>query len=370
MANPFRFGAPVTGEQFTGRRSELTTIVRLARDHVNVVVISPRRFGKTSLLNEACARVRKGGGNVAEVNAMTVNDDLGVFASRLVSAVYAGKGPWHRAKESVADFLARLNLQPQVTFGSSGPSFSISAEVVQRDPVGVIGKTYGLMAETRTPLVFIDEFQELTRLPGNLPGLFKGLADQYPDVALVIAGSKPHMMQELTADSRGPLYGMMQTVQLGPIPADQMGDFVQRRFNIGGRPIDRDLADRIVELAGPVPNDIQHLAYEVFTNAAADRDVREADIAEGMRAATDHQASIFADTYSGLTTGQRRVLTALARRPDLNPQSGEFLTLSGYANPSGVKRALTSLEAIGVTAVWDGRWVIISPYLRRWLASQ
>ncbi len=370
MANPFKFGAPVRGEQFAGRRREVTDIVDRVKDHVNIVVISPRRFGKTSLMDAACARITRAGGSVARVNAMTASDDLGVFASRLVSSVYAAQGPWHKARESVSAFLSSFRqLQPSVSIGLGGPQFTFTAEAVQRDPVGVIGGAYALLATTEIPLIFIDEFQELTRLPGNLPGLFKGMADEYGDVSLVIAGSQEHMMRDLTLDARGPLYAMMHAIQLGPIPQEEMGDFVQRRFNIGGKPISRELGDRIVALAGPVPNDIQHLSYDVYAAAASGREVRGGDVTDGMQAAADHEASVFADTYANLTVNQRRVLSALADAPSASPQSRDFLARTGYANPSGVMRALNSLGSSGVVSLRDGQWVVTSPFLRAWLSQ-
>jgi hypothetical protein len=370
MANPFKFGAPVQGEQFTGRRREVSDIVNRVTDHVNIVVISPRRFGKTSLMDAACARIARAGGTVARVNAMTANADLGVFASRFVSSIYAAKGPWHKAKQSITSFLASFGqLQPSVSIGTSGPQFSFTAEAVHRDPVGVIGGAYALLATATTPLIFIDEFQELTQLPGNLPGLFKGMADEYGSVSLVVAGSQQHMMRDLTLDARGPLYAMMHAMQLGPIPVQEMGDFVQRRFNIGGKPISRELADKIVAIAGPVPNDIQHLSYDVYAAAASDREIMQADVNDGMQAASEHEASVFADTYANLRVNQRRVLAALADPTSASPQSREFLARTGYANPSGVMRALNSLSDSGVVTLRAGEWVVVSPFLRAWLSQ-
>lgn len=371
MPNPFRYGAPVTGDQFAGRKREVRDIVARVRDQLNVAIISPRRYGKTSLINEVCARAERSGGAVARVNAMSANDDVAVFAARFVSAVYGSRGAWHKAKDSLTTFLGSFRgVQPTVTFGADGPQFSFSAELVRRDPAAVIGNAYRVLAGSSTPVVFVDEFQELVRLPGNVPGLFKGLTDQYPQASLLIAGSKEHMMRELTGDSRGALYGTMHTVNLGPLPDDQMGDFVERRFNVGGKPISRELADRIVALAGPVPNDIQHLAYDVYAAVESARDITAADVDDGMQAALDQESGAFLDLYASLTGNQRRVLIAIAVAPTANPQSAEFLAHTGYANPSGVKRALSALGAADLIAQRSGRWEVVNPFLRRWLAAQ
>lgn len=372
MGNPFRFAAPVDGEQFTGRRREIGDMTRHVADHVNVAVISPRRFGKTSLVNAVCTRAEGSGATVARTNAMAANDDVAAFASRFVSAVYRARGPWHRATDALASFLGSIRqFQPSVTIGSDGsPSFTFTAEAVRRDPAGVIGRGYQLLAGGDTPIVFIDEFQEVVRMPGNVPGLFKALTDEHPDVSLVVAGSKEHMMRGLTADSRGPLYGTMHLMHLDPIPAEEMGDYVERRFNVGGKPITRGLADRITGYAGPVPNDIQHLAYDVYAAVESSREVTAEDVEAGMRAAVEQDAGAFMDTFAELTGNQRRVLGALAASPTANPQSAQFLAHTSYANPSGVRRALTALEAADIIALRNGIWTVVNPFLRRWLAEQ
>ena len=370
MATPFRFAAPVDGDYFAGRRRELKDLADHVAGHVNVAVTAPRRFGKTSLINEMCRRAARRGSTVVRVDAMVANDDLGVFASRLVSAVYAGGGPWRKTKDALASFLGSFNqFQPTVSIGSDGPSFSFSATATAHDPAAVLDRAYDLLAGGSNPVLVIDEFQELTRMPGNVPGLFKALADAHPDVALVIAGSKEHMMRRLTADSRGALYGMMYQLSLQPIPAAEMGDYVERRFNVGGKPITRELADHIVELAGPVPNDIQHLGYDVFAAVESSRATSGDDVTAGMQAAVEQAGGRFIDTFATMTGNQRRLLTALAATPTASPQAAQFVRRVGYANPSGVARGLASLHDSDLIALRDGQWQVVDPFLRRWLAD-
>jgi hypothetical protein len=372
VPNPFRFAAPVDGEQFTGRRREITEVLARMTDGINAAVISPRRYGKTSLVNEACARAARKGASIARLNAMSANDDLGGFASRFVSAVYAAGGPWHRTKDSLGTFINSIGqFRPAVTLSTDGTtSFTFTGESMRRDPSALIGRAYELMAGSRTPVVFVDEFQETVRMPGNVPGLFKSLADQHPNVSLVVAGSKEHMMRDLTTDSRGALYGMMHMVYLQPIPAAEMGDYVHRRFNVGGKPISRELADRITDYAGPVPNDIQHLGYDVYAAVESAREVLAEDVEEGLRAAIDQEADGFFDTFARMTGNQRRVLIALAVEPTATPQSGQFLARTRYANPSGVRRAIAGLEEADLIALRDGEWTVVNPFLRRWLAER
>jgi hypothetical protein len=371
VPNPFLFGSPVSGEHFTGRRTELRDLVGRMSDHINVAIISPRRYGKSSLLTEACDRVQRQGGTVARLNAMTVSSDLGLFASRLITEVYHAGGPWTRAKDSVATFAKALShLRPSTTFDIAGNArFTLALTDAEQRPADVVERCFELMAQAKTPVVCVDEFQELLKLPGDLPAIFKGMTDQFAGVSLVVAGSQEHMMRRLTVDTGGALYRAVDAMTLGPIPADELGDYVQRRFNVGGKSISRELADRIVMLAAPVPNDVQHLAYAVYATVETSRTVAGGDVDAGLTAVIAQETGLFADSFMSLTGGQQKVLITLAKQPDLPPQSGEFLAASGYANPSGVKRALDALHSQGAVAARAGRWVVVSPFLRSWLAS-
>ena len=89
-----------------------------------------------------------------------------------------------------------------------------------------------------------------------------------------------------------------------------------------------------------------------------------------MQAAVDQEAGAFIDSFAQLTGNQRMVLVALAAGPTANPQSAEFLARTRYANPSGVKRALTALEQADLVAFRSGSWTVVNPFLRRWLVDQ
>jgi AAA+ ATPase superfamily predicted ATPase len=50
--NPFRFGSVVAGDYFTNRLNEIKQISESIKSGQHIILISPRRFGKASLINE------------------------------------------------------------------------------------------------------------------------------------------------------------------------------------------------------------------------------------------------------------------------------------------------------------------------------
>ncbi len=374
--NPFRYGSPVSGEFFTGRASEISAIKSRIRNGVNVVVMSPRRYGKTSLL----LRVREE--LVAENAALLWTSvlrsrDSADLVSTLANQLFRLPGAkWHRLKNALADFVRRLRVTPTVTMTATGePSFSFQPALAAGDVQSVLSDLYAMLStetQKRPAGIVLDEFQAITDLDEQLPLLLKALADEYPNVSLVLAGSKRHLMERLTLSAGAPLFGMAERFALGPIQQDAMIDYLVSRFETGKRPIGQEVAVLLATYAGPIPNNIQRLAYETFELATAKVEKNDEELIESAFAqAISHEADRFDEEIERLAVGQRRIMFELAKTPTESPFSGEFARSVRLANPSSVKRSLNALleaELIRREPT-TGQYQIADPFLRKWLTE-
>lgn len=369
--NPFHYGTPVEGDYFTGRAKELDALVSRMRDGINVVLVSPRRYGKTSLHRAAQARLARARPRAAviEVNILQAGS-LPRFAGIVTAGAYRLPGAgWSRARQAVPEFLRRVRVAPMVTFDPAGnPRFGFDAGLDQPDTEGVLADVYALLAEAaakRPAALILDEFQAITRLGRSLPDVLKGLADDHPQVSLVLAGAKHGLMEDLVLEPKAPLFGMAQRLAVGPIPDDEMVEYLTARATGAGKPLDGPTAAYLIARAGPVPNDIQHLAYDSFEMAAAGIDRDAVDL--GMAAAVEHDAALFAEALGRLSPGQGRVLAALAIRPPTEPYSAAFARSVGLATPASVRKALQPLLANEDVVRRDGLLVVADPFFAQWL---
>jgi AAA+ ATPase superfamily predicted ATPase len=370
VTNPFHYGAPATGEHFLGRRTELDALVTRMRSSINVVVMAPRRYGKTSLLLAAERRLTQGRPKAAVVSTnVFLCRDLTTLASRLVSATYHVPGArWGRARQGMTEFLRRLRIRPVVEIDDSGrPRFVFSTTLAAGDAEAVIADVFSLLtaAEDRPVALILDEFQAITRLGGHLPFLIKGLSDEHPGISLVLAGSQHHLMEHLVVGEGAPLYGMAQRLSLGPIPTEEWLPFLPRRAAAGGKTITDQGTRGILDLAGPVPNDIQHLAFEAFESAADV--IGPAEVDEGMRRAVDHDSSLFAEKVSRLSPGQLRVLVALSSGEDDHIFTSAFARRVGLASAQSVRKAIDAMAEEETVVLRDRRWRVGDPFLASWV---
>jgi hypothetical protein len=277
-------------------------------------------------------------------------------------------GRWHRLKQAAGGFAARLRVSPTVTFDGDSPRFAFSASLAAADADAVIEDVYGLLGElaSKHPAVIVlDEFQAISGLGEHLPALLKALADGNPRVSLVLAGSKQHLMEQFTLDRGAPLYGLAERLSLDVLPEAVMSEYLRERAEVGGKAMSAAAAERIVALAGPVPNDIQRLAYEAWGQAG--RSVTAGDVEVAMSSAVEHEASQYSELYGKLSPGQRRVLSMLAAGPVTEPYASEFARSVGLSTGTSVRRALDVLVAEELVTRRQGAYQVFDPFLAAWL---
>src|SRR5262245_20535985 len=187
--NPFRFGDVATGEHFTDRASELKELVRDFRSGRSVLVISPRRYGKTSLITAVLERLRKQHILVAYVDLLRTTSKERL-ASQLAAALYKGLTPAiERALHRAGELFQNLPLRPKITLSPDGtPSFEFTAAPGTTDIDQTIDRLVELPQQVasrrkRQAILVLDEFQEIMTLDPELPARMRGVFQFQADVA-------------------------------------------------------------------------------------------------------------------------------------------------------------------------------------------
>src|SRR5574341_848527 len=171
MQNPFRFGGVVTGEDFADRRAELTELGRELRDGQHLFLLSPRRYGKTSLILRLLERLRRQGMLVAYVDVFRTTTSAQLMELMAQTVLRAAESQPERLLRLATDLLGRL--RPQVGADSRGkPTLSLDIGASPRRALALqeeglaLPEQLAAKRKRRLALVF-DEFQEVQRFPGT-----------------------------------------------------------------------------------------------------------------------------------------------------------------------------------------------------------
>jgi uncharacterized protein len=374
--NPFRFGALALDEAFTDRERELEELVADVHNGQDVVVLAPRRYGKTSLVWRAAQRLVAAKVLVAQVDLMTTPTPA-KLADKLARAIHEDiASPLLRARDRARVFQG-LRISPTVTVNPESGELGFSFDLQSATPEDV-GDTLERLLELpaklaaergrKVALVF-DEFQEVLDIDPRLPRLMRAVFQSQPNVAHVYLGSRRHMMRRLFSDEQEPFWRSAKQIELGVIAPELWVGFLRERFEATGRKLDDDALDRALEITGGHPYATQELAYFLWQETPRRRRADLARLDEAVTKVLRSEHAHFTLLWDRAPSAQRQLLLALAREPG-RPLSGPYRAKHRLPAASTVQRALEALERDEVVLRREGVARIAEPFLAQWIARQ
>ncbi len=187
--------------------------------------------------------------------------------------------------------------------------------------------------ERRPPSLVMDEFQRVYEVDPGLAGMFKDLTDELPRVSLVFAGSKRHLMDEMTTDSQSAaLFWVGRKLYLEKISLEAFVPFMVARAAGGGKHLDRTVAEMIYQVARGIPNDVQLLAFWSYEAASKviDTDAVDRAIADAI----GDQGVEFAWLFDSMSPSQQRLLRLIARGGVRRLATREVMTALEVSSPN------------------------------------
>ncbi len=376
---PYRFGAPVYRPWFCDREAELDVLCSRMRAGIHLIVLSPRRYGKTSLLLQAADILERDGVHSAYANLLLATTEVELASIILQAVVRSVLGPVARRRHSLEDALRHLRITPKVSVGPDGAvSLGLDPAVVGTSWVDVITDAVALLERAsvrRSAVLVFDEFQVVAGIGRRgVGGAFKALADAARRTSLVFSGSHLAIMEQLTKGSGAPLHGMGERVVLDVVPEDPMAGYLQRRARSAGKTLPKPVAREIYAQAGTVPNYVQQLAQAALeaADAADAATITPAHVAAGFDTVVERQSAVYAQQYEDLggAPAQQRILRTLARTPTASVYAKGFLDAVHVANANAVTTALRVLDNRELVTRRGSTWHVADPFLRRWLTAQ
>ena len=369
--DPYHYGSPVGGDHFCDRDEALAGIEARMLSGANVVLLSPRRYGKSSLLLRAIDRVRRKGGSSGYVSLIRCSSRREV-AEAVASGILNGPlSSLTRRRENLKELLRDLRLAPVLGVDANGAfSLSFASGAAPTDWESVLADSLRLLArrsQQRPTSLVLDEFQRVIEIDAGLGGVFKAVADELSGTSLVFAGSKLHLMHRLATGPGAPLLGMGERIVLDVIPEDAMTRYLTHRATAGGKHMNAHAAGLIYAAVDGIPNDVQRLAFEAFL--VAGDTVDEETVAIAMQRIVSHQSTDYGELYERLAPTQQRVLRALACEPTGAVYAASFLHEADVTNPNSVRAAIDVLEGRELLRRREGVWMVGNAFFRAWLCQ-
>ena len=295
METPFIFGKIATEKNFTDREKETADLVQNFMSLINTIIISPRRWGKSSLVNKAAklAMAQDSNLRICHIDLFNVRSEEHFYSLLAQKVIAATSTKWEEAIESAKSFFSHL--VPKISIGTD-PTNEVSIdfdwEEVKRNPDEVLDLAEKIAKKKGLKIVIcVDEFQNIQ------------------SVAYCLYGSKRHMMMEVFTDSSKPFYKFGNLMFLNKIETPCLVGFFKSRFADTGKNINDEASHLIATLVDNHPYYAQQLAQLSWLRT---KDVCTVEIVREAHTALVEQLSLlFVTITETLTTQQLNYLKAL-----------------------------------------------------------
>lgn len=343
--NPFKYGEPVTKEDFADRESECKELTHDLYSGQNIILYSPRRLGKTSLIMEIEQKLKK----IPDVCTCYI-DLFGILsqedlAGRIVNGIMLSAYPLRATLEKAVDTL--LKLVP-VKIAAMKGEISLELIFARRSSQIQLEEIFDLPQKVSSDkkkqvVVFFDEFQEINNVNGvRIEKLMRSKFQHHKNISYLFAGSKVSILREMFEDERRAFYKFGKITTIGNIPKEDFSRFIKSKFFQTGKKIDDECCETILKFTSCHPYITQQLCHELWY--ITEKNAEKEFIAKAVNNIIIKQKDTFETLWDSMKAkSQKALLIGLAKEPDANIYSREFIEKYSLASSAHVQKALRQL---------------------------
>ena len=353
MEKAFVYGMSVGGNNFTDRIEETKRIKLDFENGVNVILISPRRMGKTSLIKKVISEIDNPMLKIIYMDIYDCRSEYD-FYNRFAETIMKSTGNHlEQVMENIKRFLVRIS--PKISFSPEPNSeFSVSLGITPKDysPEEILNLPERIAKEQGVRLVVcIDEFQQIGEFTDSLTiqKRLRGVWQHHQNVSYCFFGSKKHLMENIFQSRRMPFYQFGKMLHLKCISTEYWVPFICSRFEKYGKKIAEEYAGRICQVVKNYSSYVQQLAWNVM--AETGKEVNEESFEEGLKALLEQNSSLFIQQTEGLTTYQLNFIRLLCKdiHSGFTTQTvSEIYPLGSKSNIDRIKKSLIDKEIITI----------------------
>lgn len=373
METPFIFGKIATEKNFTDREQETAYLVSHFTSLINTIIISPRRWGKSSLVNKAAklAMEQDSKLRICHIDLFNVRNEEHFYSLLAQKVIDVTSSKWDEAIGNAKKFFSRL--VPKISIGTD-PTNEVSIdfdwEEVKHNPDEILDLAEKIAKEKGLKIVIcVDEFQNIAEF--NDPEYFqKKLRSHWQlhqNVAYCLYGSKRHMMLEVFTDSSKPFYKFGNLIFLNKIETEYLVAFFNSRFADTEKRITNEASHLIAMLVDNHPYYAQQLAQLSWLRTKDE--CTEEIVREAHTALVEQLSLLFVTITETLTNQQLCYLKALIAG-EKSITSTEVMHRYNISSPTSVARSKVALVKNDILDNQAGKMSFQDPIYAYWLKTQ
>jgi len=382
MDNPFLFGKIVTGEHFCNREAENRLLKENLKGGQSMVIISPRRMGKSSLLAVVTTQLENVGircGRVDYFALKSISKVVGETVRVCAELMLRQESSMKRFLSLTGNVFKRTRIAIEPSPDGSGfsikPTISLPVEIRESLTEAILGLDLFMGKKGKKGVLVMDEFQEITDLDNGksrvLEAEFRTIIQSTKNLSFAFLGSKASVLSEMFTGRKRPFFQAAKIMELGPIDAKSLRKYIQTRFKSVGLVIEHP--ELILELTHGHPDYTQRLCSHLYdlvspsTKSSNRIEPHETLLQEAMARMIEACLLIFIPEWENYTFRQQQVLSLLAEYGPLKRVPAIHLAEYEMSHTT-YNSALKDLVKKGTIKVNpEGHYELTDPIFSRWI---
>ena len=368
--NPFITSGYVSSEYFCDRENETRQLVQNILGHSHTVLISPRRMGKTSLIEHCFNQdIIKNSCHTFFIDiypTMNLNDFVFLLGNRICRSLKV------KDKQLMELFVKVVkSIQFTIGFDEAGMMNGSFGLGDIKDSQKSLEEIFQYLEEAKRPcVVAIDEFQQIEKYPEkNVEALLRTYIQHCNIATFIFAGSQRHIIQNMFASASKPFYNSSSMMSLNAIAKEKYVDFAIKMFAQFGKTCAPEWVENLYDTLEGHTWYMQAVLYLAFY--MTEKDCSPTIINEALIKRVSDNENVFESLYYGLSEKQRQVLKAIAIEGKAKQtQSVAFIKKHNLASASSVQSALRQLLDKDLITTEQGSYRIDDRFFGFWLKSQ
>ena len=370
--NPFVFGKAAEGSYFTDRQEDAKRLTANLTHGINTILISPRRWGKTSLVKKVIAEIDHPEIKTVFLDIFQCKSEWEFYRAFATAVIKQTASKLEEWVEMAKTFLASIS--PKFTFGPDPMTdFSISFEWDKKDDTILdVLQLPEKIAQRRgiRLLVCLDEFQQMAEFADSVTfqKKLRSVWQHQQHVTYCMFGSKKHLLENIFNDKSMPFYKFGDLMFLKKIPTDEWIPFICDKFSETGKSITPEQAGRICEATDNLSSYVQQLSWVAWYKSGDT--VIDADVEEAINDLLEQNKVFFQREVEQLPELQLNFLRAVADGVTRGQTRKEVIRkyrLETSANVQAIKKSLVKRDLIEVN---DDEVTFNDSLFKLWLKRQ
>jgi len=370
LKTPFIYGKSADTANFTDRDDEIRRLETNFKSLINTAIISPRRWGKTSLVSHVADKIRSEEKmlKICMLDIFNIRGESEFYEYYAREVLKATSGRWVDMADNAKKYLSHL--LPKISFSTESQadiSFGVEWEAIKKNPDEILDLPESIAnAKKMKVVICIDEFQAIGNFTDSVAFQRKLRThwQRHHNVGYCLYGSMRSMLMKIFADASMPFYRFGDILFLQKIDNKKWGEFIFSRFKDTSKKITLAQAEKIAELVDNHSYYVQQLAQQVWLRTKTS--CSDSIIFESLDGIKNQLSLLFVGRIEAMTNMQINFLKAVINEETAFTSQA---TLKKYhmgssANIKKIKDALISQEVIDI---YDKKAEILDPIFKLWL---